>query len=107
MEKFANQHLYTDVEPFEVVRVISDKTIEIRKMKYRELDWGIDFVAGGFFGHVTNQDRQRWLITSDETQPVVKARFNKPKGHKHGFWKSEYGRHFLSDQPIKFYDYNF
>jgi hypothetical protein len=107
MQKFANQHLYTDVEPFEVVRVISDKTIEIRKMKSRELDWGKDFVAGGFFGHVINQDKQRWLITSDETQPVIKARLNKPKGHKYGFWKSEFGRHFLADEPIKFYDYNF
>jgi len=107
MQKFANQHLYTDVEPFEVVRVISDKTIEIRKMKYRELDWAKDFVAGGFLGHVTNQKDQRWLIESDETQPVIKARFNKPKGYKHGFWKSEFGRHFLADEPIKFYDYNF
>ena len=100
--KYANQHLYTDIEPWEVVNVISAKTIEIRKMKAVEADWGREFVAGGFFGHTPNNQDQKWLIGSDETQPVIRARLNKK-----GFYKSDYGRHFLADQPIKFYDYNF
>jgi len=107
MKKFCNQHLYTDIEPFEVVRVISEKTIEIRKMKCVELDWGKHFIPGGFAFHVPDQQNQKWIITSDETQPVVRARLNKPKGYKHGFWRSDYGRHYLADEPIKFYDYNF
>ncbi len=101
--KYANQHLYTDIEPWEVVNVISAKTIEIRKMKAVEADWGREFVAGGFFGHTPNNQDQKWLIGSDETQPVIRARLNKK-----GFYKSEHGsRHYLADQPIKFYDYNF
>ena len=30
----ANLHLYSDVYPYEIVRKISDKTLEIRKMNY-------------------------------------------------------------------------
>jgi hypothetical protein len=102
MKKFCNQHLYTDVEPFEVVKVISDKTIEIRKMKAVETDWGREFIPGGFFGHTPNQNKQKWLIVSDKTNPVIRARLNKK-----GFWKSGSGKHHLADEPIKFYDYNF
>ena len=43
--KFANMIGYSDVEPYEVVRVISDKTIEIRGMDYQQ-DFQPDF---GYF----------------------------------------------------------
>ena len=107
IKKFCNQHLYTDVVPYEVVRVISEKTIEIREMKAVETNWGREFIPGGWFGHTTNQDKQKWLISSDETKPIIRARFNKPKGYKYGFWRSKHGRHHLADEPIKFYDYNY
>ena len=29
---YANQYGYSDIEPYEIVRVVSDKTIEIRNM---------------------------------------------------------------------------
>lgn len=105
--KYANLHLYTDVEPYEVIRVISDKTIEIREMKTVETNWKREFTEGGFFGTTINQDEQKWLITSDKTRPIIKARLNKPKGYKNGFWRSKHGKHYLSETPIKFRDYNF
>lgn len=98
--KYANMHGYSDIEPYEIVRVISDKTIEIKAMK-AELDpnWKPDFVVGGFAGTVTNNESQRWIITSDPTAEPFRIRLSK-KG-----WGR--GRFFLSLVPRYFYDYNF
>lgn len=101
--QYANRLGWSDVEPFEVVKVISAKTMEIRSMN-AEIDpeWKRDFQPGGFFGHTSNNSSQKWIITSDETQPVIRIRLGK-KG-----WKDANGnRYQLADQPRKFYDYNF
>lgn len=100
---YANHYGYSDVTPFEVVRVISDKTIEVREMDaQRDESVKLEWRRGGFAGHCVNQRDQKWFITSNESNPVIRLRLNK-KG-----WQDKHGRRFgLSDQPIKFYDYNF
>jgi hypothetical protein len=101
---YANHFGYTDVNPFEVVRVISDKTIEVREMK-AELDpsYKPEFIPGGFSVHCTNNGNQKWIITSDEAAPVIRLRLSKNHG-----WQAADGRKFgLSDTPTKHYDYNF
>jgi hypothetical protein len=101
--KYANMLGYTDVEPFEVVKIISDKTIEIRAMDSEALPWKRDFHPGGFFGHTSNQSEQKWNITSNENNPVFRIRLSKNKG-----WKNAGGSRFqLADEPRKFYDFNF
>ena len=101
--KYANHIGYSDVDPYEIVRIVSEKTIEIREMKTEpdtsvELKW----VAGGFAGHCVNQNEQKWIISSDETAPVIRIRLGK-RG-----WKDKYGRKFFVDsKPVKFYDHNF
>jgi hypothetical protein len=66
---FANRYGYSDVTPYEVVRVISDKTIEIREMDSErdesvELKWAV----GGFAGHCQRQHGQRdHVVRSGET----------------------------------------
>ena len=103
---FANNYLFSDVNPFEVVRVISDKTIEVREMKTEMAsDWKPELISGGFAFHCTNNHDQRnaWVITSDETNPVVRIR-----KQKNGTWKNpSFGRFRLADVPIKKYDFNF
>ena len=101
--KYANHYGWSDVNPFEVVRVVSAKTLEIRAMEAeRDPTWKPEFILGGFAGHCINQGEQEWLIKSNEQNPVVRIRLGK-KG-----WKDAHGRRFgLSDKPIKFYDYNF
>lgn len=101
--KYANHYGYSDVNPYEVVRVISDKTIEIREMNAeRDPEWKPEFVVGGFSAHCLNQGDQEWIITRDETAPVIRIRLGK------NGWKDAHGRKFkLSDEPVKFYDYNF
>ena len=101
---YANHYGYSDVNPFEVVRVISDQTVEVREMDAdRDESIKLDWAAGGFAGHCINQRDQKWRITSNEQNPVVRIRLSKT-----GAWKDKHGRRFgLSDQPVKFYDYNF
>lgn len=101
--KYANLIGYSDISPFEVVRVISDKTIEIREMK-AELDpnWKPDMIPGGFSAHCVNQIDQKWIISPNENSIVIRIR-----KQKNGKWKSVFGEHRLSETPRKFYDYNF
>lgn len=100
---YANHYGYSDVNPFEIVRRVSDKTLEIRAMKAeRDPSWKPDFVAGGFCGTVVNQSSQQWLIKSDPDGRVVRIRLG-----KHGWKDAAKRRYGLSDEPVKFYDFNF
>ena len=116
-EKFANYLGYTDINPYEVIKVVSDKCIEIREMSAEAIKWEKKIVQGGFSHHVANQDQQKWDITSNEGNPIVRIRLNK-SGTKYNpktktfvnaySWKDKDGaRYGLSNKPVKFYDYNF
>lgn len=103
--QYANQYGYSDVNPFEVVRVVSDKCIEVRAMNAeRDPEWKPEWHVGGFAANCSNQAEQKWLISSDASNPVVRLRLR-----KNGYYGSPKvsGKFQLSDQPIKFYDYNF
>jgi hypothetical protein len=101
---YANRIGYGDINPHEIVRVISNKCIEVRSMdaerdKSVELTWA----AGGFAGHCVNQNEQKWVITSNDSYPVERVRL-----HKDGRWYGVGKQRFtLSDNPVKFYDFNF
>ena len=101
--QYANRIGYSDVNPFEVVRVVSEKCLEIRAMD-AECDKSVElqFHVGGFAAHCSNQHDQKWFIKSNPENSVVRIRLGK-RG-----WKDKYGNDYsLNDEPIKFYDYNF
>jgi hypothetical protein len=99
---YCNMHGWSDVYPFEIIRVVSNKTIEVRAM-IAELDEDFkpEIIPGGFSGHCVNQNKQTYKYRSCPEGQVMKVRLGK-KG-----WKSAMGKHVLSTQPRKFYDYNF
>lgn len=104
--KFANQTGYSDVTPYEVMKVVSEKTIEVRRMKFQETEESRkarqeSFQVGGFVGH-TDNDVQKWDITSDETENIERIRLNKK-----GEWMGRQGKFRLEDKPCRFYDFNF
>ena len=101
---YLNLHLHSDVHPFEVVRVISGKTLEIREMTATlDPSWTADRVPGGFAGHVRNNDSQRWIINSEPNNPTVRARLTKS-----GRWSvGGCDRYLTSDEPVYRYDLNF
>lgn len=105
--KYANQILFSDINPFEVIKYISENKAVIRGMeatekadsKQKRLD---SFVPGGFIGHFDDED-QEWDIVSDSTKPEITVR-----KHKDGYWYTAGGTKFLfADEPRKKYDFNF
>ena len=102
--KYANCIGYSDVTPWEVISVISGKTIEIRPMdSVRDPEWKAEWHVGGFAGHCSNQEDQKWIITSSEDYKTTRIRLNSK-----GQWKDKHGQRFvLADAPRRFYDFNF
>jgi hypothetical protein len=102
---YANQHGYTDVHPFEVIRKISDICVEVRAMRTVQTRFPQDFHAGGFAGHYSdNRSGQEYEYHSDPNNPVLRIRWSKAKKQ----WQCPGHRRFvMSDKPYKFYDYNF
>lgn len=100
---YANMHGYSDVEPYEIVRIVNSKMIEVRSMKCElAKDWKPEVIIGGFVGHTVNNQSQRWTIESDPEGSLMKLRLNVK-----GEWRSKAGRHSIHFRPVKFYDYNF
>ena len=106
---YANHYGYSDVNPYEIIRHVSPTTIEVRAMSATrenpEDDLG--FAPGGFCGHHSRQEDQRWVITPCPENPVIRIRLSRAK-RKAGRWYSRTGERFaLAEAPRKFYDYNF
>ena len=103
--QYANRYGYTDTTPHEVVRVVSNKTLEVRRMAFeRDPDWKPHFEVGGFAGNCTNQESQRWIITpdNDPENPVFRIRLGR------NGWKDKGGQLYrIESEPKRFYDYNF
>lgn len=101
---YANHIGYSDVDPYEIVRVISDKCVEVREMNAeRDHSVKLEWAMGGFAGVCVNQNAQKWVITSNPEAPVERIRL-----HKDGRWYGRGKRRFrLADAPRKFYDFNF
>jgi hypothetical protein len=104
MMGFANAYGYSDTDPYEIVRRVSDKCLEVRAMDAElSKDWKPEFVSGGFAGHCVNNERQQWIITPNVNGRVLRIRLRKD-----GTWRSKYGERFaLSETPSKHRDYNF
>lgn len=99
---YINKHGYTDIHPFEIVRQVGTKTLEVREMD-AVLDpaWKMEAHIGGFCAHVVNNGGE-WIITSNLENAVIRVRLGK-RGYKDK-WGGVYR---LSSAPEKFYDYNF
>lgn len=110
MKQYCNMQGYTDVKPYEVVRVVSDKCLEIRAMNVeRNPNWKPEFVVGGFSAHCTNNSEQQWLITPAPEAHAFKVRHRTDRWGRNTdgtFWK-ETASYKLSDAPHYFYDFNF
>lgn len=108
---YANQYFYTDIEPWEVIEIKTDRCLVVREMKAfikveAKKALQDSFVPGGFCGHFEN-DLQDWTYESDPNGQVAEIRL-----HKDGFYYlpgySGKGTRFkLSNVPTKYYDYNF
>tara|TARA_R110000737_G_scaffold248390_1_gene258396 strand:- start:66 stop:662 length:597 start_codon:yes stop_codon:yes gene_type:complete len=99
-----SQYGYSDVHAYEITKVISDKTIEIRAMTAKHDISHLKQYVGGFSGHVENQRNQKVTYESDQSAPVVRIRKKKNNPES---WTSNGQRFGLTEAPYAFYDYNF
>ena len=89
--KYANHVGWTDVNPTEIIRWVSTKTLEIRKMNAEELPAKCD-----------NSNNQSWNIYSNVANPIFRIRLG-----KHGWKDSEKRQYILSEKLKKYHDYSF
>lgn len=81
--KYFSQRLWSDVNPFEVIRVVSPKTIEVREMYVMPATGGEGFV---FLPHPEN--------------PAVRIRLRKD-----GSWRDSGGtRYAPENKPVRYHD---
>ena len=103
--KYANYYGYSDVSPYEITKVISDITLEVRPMKATlDPNFKCETIVGGFFGHTTNNNKQSYSYESIADAVVTRIRYSKAKK---GWFSSCGRRHLLENKPVRFYDYNF
>lgn len=104
---YLNEILYSDVNPYEVVEMITPN-----KWVVRALDTSLksdarkniqnSFCPGGFAGHVDN-DYQEWDIYVNEKNPLITVY----RGKKNKYFKISGMPMSMTLNPIKFYDFNF
>ena len=95
---------YSDVDAYEIVKVISDKTIEVRKMDTKHDISHLEQYAGGFCGHVADQRNQKVTYASNPKAEVIRIRRKKNNPYQ---WVKGNLRFGLTEKPYAFYDYNF
>lgn len=98
MKPYANRRCEKDVIPFEVIEVISSKTLVVRDMiADRDPSWKPVIVMN----QCINNDDQQWLIESDPKGLSFRIRLLKD-----GKWKDVHGnRYTLDDYPERWHRY--
>ena len=99
-----SEYMYSDVRAYEIIKVISDKTIEIRAMDVSHSCEDLEFSPGGFVGHYHNQRDQKVTYKADPDAPTFRIRRKKGSVEK---WVSGSSRFGLTTEPYAFHDFNF
>ncbi len=105
---YCNRHLYSDIQPYEVIEIISDNRLKLRSMDYVQTNGSVErlkesFSPGGFCGHFDNSV-QEWICTSDPKGIVVEVRRRKDG---HFYETNDSIPYVLSDKPRRYRDFNF
>jgi len=101
IRKYANEFLYSDVHAYEVIKLVSDKCVEVRRMDATIVKRPSDFSPGGFHGHYSDNYSQKWEFKSSEHGDTFRIRLTK------NGWRLGRRRFTMSNSPREFYDFNF
>lgn len=99
IKKYVTYYGYTDRHAWEVIKIISDKTVQIRRLTTKLIKAPVEFYPGGFSGHYADNYNQEYEYTSNPNNATQQIRLG-----KHGWGLGKFG---MSDKPHEFYDYNF
>ncbi len=97
----ATVHYWTDAEAYTII-ARTPNTLTLRRCKaILSPDFKPEFIPGGFFGTVINQNEQTYTYEEDENGRIIKAHWsNKYQCFRWDGLRVTKGRH-------EFYDYNF
>jgi len=101
IRKYANHIMWSDVQSYEIIKIVSNKCVVIRRMDATMIEKPQNFEIGGFSAICLDNYNQKWSFASNENNPTMKIRLTKT-GWKNGNFKFA-----MSDEPCEFYDYNF
>jgi hypothetical protein len=101
VRKYANEYMYSDVHGYEVVKVVSNKCVEVRRLDATIVKQPSEFYAGGFCGHFADNHDQKWEFKSNESNDTIRIRLTK------NGWRLGSRKFFMSESPREFYDFNF
>ena len=99
IKKYVTYFGYTDRHAWEVIRVVSKKTVQIRRLSTKLIKAPTQFYPGGFSGHFADNYSQEYEYTSNPANATQIIRLG-----KNGWGLGRFG---MSDKPCEFYDYNF
>ena len=104
---YLNEILYSDVNPYEVVEMITPNKWIVRELDATlkpeaKKDIQESFCPGGFVGHVDN-GYQEWDIRVNEKNPLITVF----RGRKNRYFKIGGMPMSMTLSPIKIYDFNF
>ena len=104
IQPYCNQHMYTDAHPYEVVKIISNKCVEIRLMDAEMTVAPKEFHPGGFCGRWSDNRAQEYSYKSNPENPVKRVRWSEANKQ----WQiGKHDRYRMSNHPYKFHDFNF
>jgi len=98
-----SEYGYSDVRAYEIIKVVSDKTLEIRELATQFDISHLEQVAGGYMGHVVNQRAQKVTYETNTENPIIRIRKKKNSDD----WTYKGSRFGLQENPYAFYDFNF
>ena len=106
--KYLNTQGWSDAHPHEVISISENgKSVMARSLDAKRTNVECDVhTSGGFSCHTEHPDGQKWEFSPNKSNPIEEWSLRKNgkfarKGYKNA------GTARLSDQPYKYYDYNF
>lgn len=100
---YATHYAYTDVNPYEVIKIVSDNCLEVRAMNHENDPNDMpQFIPGGFSAICTHYGSR--IITSDPENRVIRIRRRKNDPTR---WVHKGLRFKLDTEPHAYYDHNF
>lgn len=100
---FATHYAYSDINPYEVIRVVSDNCLEVREMNHENDPNDMPtFVPGGFSAICTHSGKR--VITSNPNGRHFKITRKKKDPTSWGYKSMRFS---LDKEPRAYYDHNF
>lgn len=105
MKQFFNQKMFSDVEPFEIIEVISPKRVKVRAMNAERLD---NPVYNENHRIVNNAEIRYDYSSCEDGHEVIITKRKDGNWYQLGHKSGHYETKFLNEnKPCKYYDYTF